>query len=66
MSNERLDELEIKVAHLEDYMKQLNEVVLNNARLLDSLKSGQTLLRKQLDELSDQLPSPEARRPPHY
>lgn len=66
MKNDRIDDLEIRISHLEDYLKQLNEVVMENGRLLEMLKTDQTGLRRQLNEISDQMPGPESQKPPHY
>jgi len=66
MNENRIEDLEIRMTHLEDYVKQLNEVVLVNSRLLEALKAEQTAIRSRIEELADQGPGPESRRPPHY
>ncbi|MBI9104166.1 MAG: SlyX family protein [Spirochaetales bacterium] len=60
------ENFEIKLAYLEDYMKQLNEVVLEQFKQIGKLESEQKLLKNQLEELTDQLPGPESTKPPHY
>ncbi len=66
MENGELDALQIRISYLEDYIKQINEVVLENGRLITRMDIEQTKLKQQLDEVSDQLPGPESRKPPHY
>ena len=66
MSEKRIDNLEIRMTHLENYLHQLNEIVLDNGRILKSLKKEQLYFKQQMDEVTNQLPGPEHAKPPHY
>ena len=66
MNEKRIDELEIRMTHLENYLNQLNDIVLENGRMLKSLKKDQSFFQQQMDEFTNQMPSPEATKPPHY
>ncbi len=66
MPDERIRELEIRMTHLEDFINQLNRIVLKNGKVIDSLKIEQTSFKQQLNELSEQMPGPGSEKPPHY
>lgn len=66
MSEERFDALEIRMTYLENYLNQLNDIVLENGRLMEVLKKDQTSLRQQMEDVTNEMPDPEATRPPHY
>jgi uncharacterized coiled-coil protein SlyX len=66
MNNSRIDQLEIKMSYLEKYLNQLNDIVLENSRILKSIKKEQLSFRHQMDEVTNQLPAPPAEKPPHY
>ena len=66
MIGKRIDELEIRMTHLENYLNQLNEIVLANGQLLKVMKKDQMSLRNQMNEVTNGMPGPEAAKPPHY
>lgn len=66
MNEKRIDELEIRMSHMENYLNQLNDIVLENGRLLEVMKKDQTSLRNQMNEVTNGMPGPEAIKPPHY
>lgn len=66
MNENRIDELEIRMTHLENYLNQLNEIVLENGKMLETIKKEQLSFRQQMDEVTNQMPGPEAAKPPHY
>lgn len=66
MNEKRLEDLEIRMSHLENYLYQLNDIILDNGRTLKAIKKEQLFLKQQMDEVSDQLPGPESVKPPHY
>ena len=66
MNENRIDELEIRMTHLENYLNQLNEIVLENGKMLEIIKKEQLSFRQQMDEVTNQMPGPEAAKPPHY
>ncbi len=66
MTEERLNAVESRMAHLENYLNQLNDIVLENGHLLKAIKKEQSVLKEQINDVSSHLPSPEAVKPPHY
>jgi len=66
MNEKRIVDLEIRMTHLENYLNQLNEIVLENGNILKSIKREQGILKEQMNDVSSQLPGPEAKKPPHY
>lgn len=66
MNENKIDDLEIRMTHLENYLNQLNDIVLENGRTLKAIKKEQLFFRQQMDEVTNQLPGPEAAKPPHY
>ncbi len=67
MNDERITSLEIKCAYLEDFLNNLQEVVVEQGKVVDSLKGENTSLRKKIAELSDAVEGeiPQV-KPPHY
>ena len=66
MNENRINDLEIRMTHLENYLNQLNDIVLENGKLTELIKKDQIALRKQMNEVSNEMPDPGAERPPHY
>lgn len=66
MNANRIDELEIRMSHLENYLNQLNDIVLENGKVLKTIRKEQLSFRQQMDEVASQMPGPEATKPPHY
>ena len=66
MSGNRIDDLEIRMTHLENYLNQLNDIVLENGRIIKIIQKEQAFFKQQMDEVTNQLPGPESARPPHY
>lgn len=66
MNEKRIVDLEIRMTHLENYLSQLNEIVLANGQQMEVLEKNQSTLRQQMNEVTNQLPGPEAAKPPHY
>lgn len=66
-NDERLDEIEIKLAYLEDFMNQLQEVTVQQTRDIEKLKKENKMMADKIKELSDaaegDIPN---RKPPHY
>lgn len=66
---ERLCELEFRLAHQEDHIQALNDTVNRQQRALESLRTQMEALRQRLAEVMatglPQDPSPEP-PPPHY
>ena len=66
MNEKRIDELEIRISYLENYLNQLNEIVLENGKMIEAIKKEQLSFRQQMDEVTSQMPGPDAAKPPHY
>ncbi len=66
MNENRIDKLEIRISHLENYLNQLNDIVLENGKILEDIKKEQLFFKRQMDEVTSQMPGPEATKPPHY
>lgn len=64
---ERCTNIEIKLAYLEDFIKGLQNVVLEHEKRLDTLHAENKVLRQKLDEIAENngTPMPHT-RPPHY
>ena len=64
---ERCTNIEIKLAYLEDFMKGLQNVVLEHEKRLDALHAENKALRQKLDEITENSGTPMPHtRPPHY
>ena len=65
---DRLTEIEIKLAHLEQSVNELSDVMYRHQGLLERLERSCETLRQRLDEApgSAASPSPEDEKPPHY
>ncbi len=61
---ERLIELETKIAYLENYINELNEVVIEQDKSIKKISSEYDELKKQIAEGKEALP--EGEKPPHY
>lgn len=63
-SEERLVELESKIAYLENYINELNKVVIEQDKMIKKLSSEYEDLKKQIAVGKEALP--EGEKPPHY
>lgn len=63
----RFIDLEMKLAYLEDFMNQLQEVAVEQAKTIEILKKENHIISGKLQEVSDsmELEIPN-RKPPHY
>ncbi len=66
MDEKRFEEMEIRMAYLEDYIIQLNQVVLEGNRKTELMEERMESLKQKIEELAETLPSPENQKPPHY
>ncbi len=60
----RMIELETKIAYLENYVDELNHVVLDQDKTIKQLLIETDAIKKQIEERKEKLPDNE--RPPHY
>jgi uncharacterized coiled-coil protein SlyX len=65
---ERLTEIEIKLAHLEQSVNELSDVMYRHQGLLERLEQSCENLRLRLDAAggSEGAQAPEDEKPPHY
>ncbi len=68
MSEERMIELEIKLAYQEDLLQELNTVVAKQQKQISQLEATCTLLYERMKSLSSaaELNPPDNQPPPHY
>ena len=69
MNEERIIELEIKLAYQEDLIQALNLVVADQQKQIGKLEETCKLLHdkmKSLAAIADRNPTPIDERPPHY
>lgn len=63
-TNGRIISLETKIAYLEHYVQELNQVVLDQDKTIKRLLSETDAIKRQLEEKKEKLPENE--KPPHY
>lgn len=64
---ERLTAIEMKLAFMEDFVRQIQEVAVEQAKTIDMLKKENKLISDRLRDMSDYLEGDVPnRRPPHY
>lgn len=68
MENEkRIENLEIKLTYLEDFVKQLQEVSVEQSHDIEKLKKENKMLieriKEMMEDLGEEIPN---RKPPHY
>lgn len=62
----RLTEVEIKLAHLEAAHETLNNVIIEQQRRITLLENQLALLKQHLQQLRDSDIDPKFEKPPHY
>lgn len=66
-TEERIVQLETKLAYLEDFLNQLQGVAVENSRTIEKLREENKLMAQKLRDLSDHMEGDiPNRRPPHY
>lgn len=64
---ERLTAIEMKLAFMEDFVRQIQEVAVEQAKTIDMLKKENKLISGRLRDMSDYLEGDVPnRKPPHY
>jgi SlyX protein len=65
---ERITEIEIKLAHLEQAVNEISDVLYRQQNLLERLESGYENLRQRMhsDNTATDGPNPADEKPPHY
>ncbi len=62
----RLTELEIRYAHLERLVDELNQVVFSQTKTLDALRAELLRMRNAMDRHDEGQGAPKDETPPHY
>ena len=63
---QRLEDLEVRFAFQEDQIRQLDEVIRDQASLIDRLQHDVVALREDQKQLGDDEAPIEEQVPPHY
>ena len=64
---ERLTAIEMKLAFMEDFVRQIQEVAVEQAKTIDMLKKENKLISDRIRDMSDYLEGDVPnRKPPHY
>ena len=64
---ERLTAIEMKLAFMEDFVRQIQEVAVEQAKTIDMLKKENKLISDRLRDMADYLEGDVPnRKPPHY
>jgi SlyX protein len=67
VSEDRVERLEFKIAHLEEAVQELSDVVYRQQRELDALRERGRALLEQVQQLEDRGADPNrVEIPPHY
>lgn len=64
---ERLTNIEMKLAYLEDFLNQLQEVAVENSKTIERLENENKYLSERMKDVSEFLEGDiPNRKPPHY
>jgi len=64
---ERLTNIEIKLSYMEDFMNQIQEVVVKQAEDIEKLKHDNQILSQKLKDVYENMEGDiPNRKPPHY
>jgi SlyX protein len=62
----RLDKIEIKLAHLEDFLGRLQEETLSRNAQIEELRAEHAAMKSKLLMVSREMEEYPDRKPPHY
>ena len=66
-TDERLTAIEMKLAYMEDFVNQVQNVAVEQAKTIDKLQKEVKLMSDRIREMSDAMESDiPNRKPPHY
>ena len=65
-NDERIVQLEIKLAYLEDFMNKIQTIVVDQEEAIDRLKGENAAIKEKIGEMEDNFEEIPNRRPPHY
>ncbi|MCR5081277.1 MAG: SlyX family protein [Treponema sp.] len=67
MSEERINKIEIKLAYMEDFINQIQQVCVENSKTIETLRAENRLMAQKIKDMSEQMEGDiPNRRPPHY
>jgi len=61
---EKMISLETKIAYLENFVADLNQVIIDQEKCIRQLMLETEIIKKEIDEKKEKLP--EMEKPPHY
>ena len=66
-SDERLTAIEMKLAYMEDFVNQIQNVAVEQAKIIDKLQKEMKLMSDRVREMSNAMEGDiPNRKPPHY
>lgn len=66
-TEERIVQLETKLAYLEDFLNQIQGVAVENSKTIEMLREENRLMAQKIRDISDHMEGDiPNRRPPHY
>jgi len=67
MSEERINKIEIKLAYMEDFINQIQQVCVENSKTIETLRAENRLMAQKIKDMSEQMEGDiPNRKPPHY
>jgi len=68
MSEDRLTDIEVKIAFQEDTLQELNQLIYQQQRQLDQLEAALNALAGRMAEMAETVPVSDQKdeKPPHY
>jgi SlyX protein len=61
---DRMISLETKISYLENFVAELNKVIIEQEKIIKMLTAETRAIKKQIEEKKEKLP--EMEKPPHY
>lgn len=66
-AEERIIQIETKLAYLEDFLNQIQGVAAENSKTIEMLREENRLMAQKIRDISDQMEGDiPNRKPPHY
>lgn len=66
-TEERIIQIETKLAYLEDFLNQIQGVAVENSKTIEKLREENRLMAQKIRDISDQMEGDiPNRKPPHY
>lgn len=66
-AEERIIQIETKLAYLEDFLNQIQGVAVENSKTIEKLREENRLMAQKIRDISDQMEGDiPNRKPPHY